>query len=364
MYYDLSNRIGSKHKRKSPFSNSFMFSLPTINERYKRIEKRPIDTSPFKILDAPGLIDDYYLNLLDWNRSTIVIALGDTVYGYNTDSKAVLELFQSDPATNCYISSVKGFNDKIAIGDSSGLISIYDMEQEKVVQKLQYHNSRVTSISFSDRVMSSGDKSGMIYNTDHRVNPSRTHNLGVFEAHTQAICGLKWSPNNDYLASGSNDNSIRIWKPGSPVSRQLVGHESAVRALDWCPWKPCILATGGGSKDKTIKFWDVNDPGSSSIISSISSHNLDSQICTINYLSKYKEIVTGHGFQVNDLKLWKSSNMTLISSFGSHDSRVLHTAVSPDECTIVSLGADESLKFWKIAEAPEQKPKRDSLSLR
>lgn len=362
MHFDLSSLLGNKSKKKSTFSNSYLFSIPTVKERSKRVEQRIIDTTPFRILDAPGLVDDYYLNLLDWEDKIIFIALNNAVYGYNVENKEASEIYSIN---NGYVSCVKSFNNKIAIGDSTGQIHIYDCEMEKIIDKKNYNKGRVSCIDFSDKFMSSGDKMGMIFNADLRVNTGRLNNLTIFEGHTQEVCGLRWNQNYNYLASGSNDDTVRIWKVGSPISRQLVGHESAVKAIAWCPWKNNILCTGGGSKDKTIKFWDIDSFSDNiSHIKPYKSVSVNSQICTINYLSKYKEIVTGHGFQENDLKLWKSSDMKLISSFGSHDSRVLHTAVSPDECTIVSLGADESLKFWKIAEAPEKQIKRDSLSLR
>jgi len=40
---------------------------------------RQVPTAPERILDAPELVDDYYLNLLDWSSSnTVAIALGPT----------------------------------------------------------------------------------------------------------------------------------------------------------------------------------------------------------------------------------------------------------------------------------------------
>lgn len=352
MHFNLSDLFGSKAKRPSSFTNSYLFSIPTMTERSKRVEQRVIESAPYKILDAPGLIDDYYLNLLDWSSNRIVIALGDACYSYNVDTKEVSEIFRASQ-DHAYVSSIKGHENKLAIGDSCGQIYVYDFECGRTVDKRQYHTGRVASISFNDKVMSSGDKSGKICNLD-----ARTNNVMCFEGHTQEVCGLKWSPNSEYLASGSNDNTVRVWRLGSPISRQLKGHESAVKALDWCPWKFNVLCTGGGTKDKTIKTWDADNG------KLIKSTNVSSQVCTINHLKKYKELITGHGFQDNDLKLWKYSDMRLVSSFGSHESRVLHTALSPDECTIVSLGADESVKFWKIADKPNKQFKRDSIGLR
>lgn len=335
---------------KGGFRDAIIFSLPALKERSKRIEERIIDTYPLRILDAPGVSDDFYLNLLDWTDNRISIALGDTVYCYNVDTKEVNEIFSCE---NSYVSAVKGCGDVLAIGDSKGQIHLYDWEKGEIAETRAMHTTRVCSIAFSEKMMSSGEKAGKICNLDLRTN-APTYLMG----HTQEVCGLKWSPNYEYLASGSNDNTVRIWRSGSPISRVLKGHESAVKALDWCPWKTNVLATGGGSKDKSIRFWDV-DSGKT-----VKSVGVNSQVCSLLYCSKYKEIVTGHGFQENDLKLWKASEMRMISQFGSHESRVLHMALSPDQCTLASLGADESLKFWKLAEPVVIERKRDSIRLR
>ena len=42
---------------------------------------RKIAKTPFKVLDAPELQDDFYLNLLDWSsQNTMCVGLGTSVY--------------------------------------------------------------------------------------------------------------------------------------------------------------------------------------------------------------------------------------------------------------------------------------------
>ena len=54
---------------------------------------RKIAPNPFKILDAPGLQDDFYLNLVDWSSQNILaVALESAVYVWNATTSTVSEL--------------------------------------------------------------------------------------------------------------------------------------------------------------------------------------------------------------------------------------------------------------------------------
>ena len=61
---------------------------------------------------------------------------------------------------------------------------------------------------FSLFFFSSGCRSGAIYHHDVRV---ANHHVATLARHTQEVCGLKWSPDGKYLASGGNDNLLMIW---------------------------------------------------------------------------------------------------------------------------------------------------------
>ena len=52
-----------------------------------RRASRKIPKAPFKVLDAPDLQDDYYLNLLDWSSLNVLsVGLGSTVYLWNAST--------------------------------------------------------------------------------------------------------------------------------------------------------------------------------------------------------------------------------------------------------------------------------------
>jgi cell division cycle 20, cofactor of APC complex len=93
----------------------------------------------------------------------------------------------------------------------------------------------------------------------------------TLRGHEQEVCGLKWSPNGQQLASGGNDNLLHIWQQGSdrPLHR-ITAHCAAVKALAWCPFQANLLASGGGTADRTIKFWNTH---TGACLNSIDTHS-------------------------------------------------------------------------------------------
>src|SRR5690242_9641362 len=76
----------------------------------------------------------------------------------------------------------------------------------------------------------------------------------TLRGHSDTIFSVAWSPDGEALASGSNDETIRLWdgKKGLPL-RTFVGHSDSVLSVTWSP-DGRVLASA--SNDKTIHLWD------------------------------------------------------------------------------------------------------------
>ncbi|ERS99688.1 cell division cycle 20, cofactor of APC complex [Sporothrix schenckii 1099-18] len=306
--------------------------------------RRRIATAPERVLDAPGLVDDYYLNLLDWSSGNqVAIGLERNVYVWSADEGSVSCLLETSPDT--YVSSVKWSGDGayVGVGLGSGEVQIWDVAEGTKVRSMFGHDTRVGVMGWNKHLLSTGARSGLVYNHDVRI---AEHKVAELVSHTSEVCGLEWRSDGAQLATGGNDNLVSIWDARSLAVPKFTktNHKAAVKALAWCPWNMNLLATGGGSYDRHIHFWNTTSGAR------VNSIDTGSQVTSLRWSTSYREIVSTSGFPDNSLSIWSYPTLVRNVEIPAHESRVLHSCLSPDGQMLATAAADESLKFWKIFE--------------
>ena len=344
----------------------FLLANYSVNPTFKR----KINLTPERILDAPNLVDDYYLNLLEWGASNILaVALGPEIYLYNGDTSEtslLMSILQDENENmnnsilnNNIITSLSWMNNGIGIGVGlpTGVLEIWDVNKKVKIREIEAHSDRISSLAWNGYVVSTGSKDKLIKNFDVRIQDSE---ISKIRQHKQEVCALRYSLEGDLLASGGNDNTSYIWdirklnnkllnisnlnEVNACLKPLLVNnfHTAAVKAMSWCPWQRHVLATGGGSKDRTIKIFNCDN---NKIIKNV---DTGSQVCSIVWNKKEREIISSHGFNKNQITIWNYQKMKKNCELKGHMSRVLYLTISPDENYICSGSGDETLRFWKI----------------
>ena len=335
--------------------------------------RRKVPSAPDRVLDAPGLVDDYYLNLLDWSSGNqVAIGLERNVYVWSAETGTVSSLLETSPDT--YVSSVKWSGDGayVSVGLGSGEVQIWDVEEQSKLRSMNGHETRIGVMGWNKHILSTGARSGLVFNHDVRV---AQHKVAELVSHTAEVCGLEWRSDGSQLATGGNDNLVTIWDSRSlnAPKFQKTNHKAAVKALSWCPWQNNLLATGGGSYDRHIHFWNTTSGAR------VNSIDTGSQVTSLRWSPHYREIVSSSGFPDNALSIWSYPTLVRNIEIPAHETRVLHSCLSPDgqmlatagkqfACSLMrrifadeSVAADESLKFWKLF---EKKPGAPSISSR
>ncbi|KAK1274511.1 Protein FIZZY-RELATED 1 [Acorus gramineus] len=317
-------------------------------------EFRSLPKGSERVLYAPNLLKDFYLNLIDWGPDNILAtALGNTVYLYDAGKNEVQILTEVDHEDD-YPTSVAWSCDglTLAIGFNNSMIEIWDPKTSRLVRSIEAHSSRVGSLSWKHQILTSGSHDTSIINHDVRAYRAAY----VLKGHSGEVCGLKWSESKGLLASGGNDNLVHVWEENMVSSKWLHRfdeHRAAVKALAWCPFECNTLASGGGTADRCIKIWNAQTGQCNvSIDSEAQSLFMFLQVCGLEWNRHRKEILSGHGYGRNNLCLRKYPSMSKIGELTGHLDRILNLSQSPDGSKVVSLGADETLRIWKVFEPP------------
>jgi cell division cycle protein 20 (cofactor of APC complex) len=287
------------------------------------------------------------------------------MYIWNATNKEISQLFAMDESAEHYVTSVAWIQkgNVLAVGTSKSTIELWDVQKQTCLRQMKStHASRIGSLTWNKHVLSAGSRSGEINHHDVRV---AQHHVGTLRFHDQEVCGLKWSPDGRHLASGANDNLVGVWDASCQSSLDgsaqpvhvLREHTAAVKAIAWCPWQSNVLATGGGTADGHIRVWNIYNG------SILQSADAKSQVSSILWSRNYKELISSHGHQHNQLTLWKYSDMSKVCELTGHTNRVLMMAISPDEETVASIGADETLRLWKCFALDERSKKSNNSTL-
>ncbi|GAM41036.1 CDK inhibitor [Talaromyces pinophilus] len=351
-----SPRAGSSHPTptKTPRSQhgpnlnprSELYSLSPIHYNSQRIlgtprkQPRVVHKVPFKVLDAPDLQDDFYLNLVDWGSTNILgVGLANSVYMWNSQSGQVTRLCELKDDTVTSVSWIQR-GTHIAIGTGKGLVQIWDAESCRRLRTMIGHHNRVGALAWNEHILTSGGRDRLIFHRDVR---SPNQHLRCLTGHKQEVCGLKWNTEDGQLASGGNDNKLIVWdKLNETPLHRFSQHTAAVKAIAWSPHQHNLLASGGGTADRTIKFWNT---ATGQLIREL---DTGSQVCNLGWSKNSDELISTHGYSQNQIVIWKYPRMEQIVSLTGHTFRVLYLAISPDGQTIVTGAGDETLRFWKI----------------
>jgi len=311
---------------------------------------RVISQTPERILDAPDIVDDYYLNLLDWSKDNVLaIALDKTVYLWDASSGNITQLMALDGEAD-HVTALQwvksGSGAHLAVGTNSAAVQLWDVTRQKQLREMRGHQGRVCSLSWNRHLLTSGSRDAQIINHDVRV---AQHLQSTYAGHSQEVCGLAWSHDGATLASGGNDNLLMLWDArtgASAPAHRLTQHQAAVKALAWCPWQANLLVSGAGTADRHLRFWN------SATGACVNSIDTGSQVCAVQWSQHQRELISSHGFSQNQLTVWSYPSLTKVTELFGHSHRVLHMAQSPDGQTVCSVSPDETLRFWKVW-APE-----------
>lgn len=311
-----------------------------LSSNVHRQKTRKISKIPFKVLDAPFLQDDYYLNVVDWScTDNLAVGLANAAYMWGFKTNSIEKIAQFDEYNLLTGLCWDRLSDTLAIGALNGTVQLWDAQKIKCMYQYEDHLERVGALSLFGNMLLSGSRDRTIHLRDIR---QKSKPIFTYANHKQEICGLKWSPDGQYFASGGNDNRLFVYSPKTLFPLMKKNHKAAVKAIAWSEKHYGLLATGSGTADRCLRIWNVQEK------KLVDFKDTGSQICNIMFSKHEEEIITSHGFSNNEINVWKMKGLKKTHTLTGHTSRVLYLAMSPNGEYIVTGAGDETLRFWNL----------------
>lgn len=176
-----------------------------------------------------------------------------------------------------------------------------------------------------------------------KVSDSRTGALRLtIEAHTGSVRGVAVHRDGDWIVSGSDDCTIRVWdtSSGLQLGEPFTGHSDAVT---------CVAVSGNGSRivsgsgDKTVRVWDLQSR--QPICEALAGHT--SVVMSLSVSEDGERVASGSYNGI--VRVWDvSSGIQVSEPLTGHTDRVSSVALSRDGRLLVSGSFDCTLRLWDV----------------
>ena len=280
----------------------------------------------------------------------------DTLTGHN---EAVLSL----DCTRKSVGSDSGI-DLLASGSKDNTVRLWDIsnvpdEKGSCLAVGTGHVSAVTGVAFSasggflvssgaDKLLRVWDVARVLNTRKPRVKSAQaggsTHKtplpaLAAIPAHDKDINAVCISPNDQLVASASQDKTIKLWRmPDLTPVTVLRGHRRGIWSIAFSPVDQAIASASG---DKTIKLWNIKD---GSCLRTFEGHV--ASVLKVQFLSAGTQLLSAGADGL--VKLWNVRTAECIATFDGHEDKIWALALGDKDGDVVaSGGSDGSIAVWK-----------------
>ncbi|BAZ27413.1 hypothetical protein NIES4073_83320 [Kalymmatonema gypsitolerans NIES-4073] len=162
--------------------------------------------------------------------------------------------------------------------------------------------------------------------------------------HTAAVNAIAISPDNQTLASGSNDRTTRLWNLNTGKwLYTLAGQEEAVLSVAISP-DSRILASGGVARK--ISSWHLDTKKFNRTFFYLNPYSHTGFVYSIAFSPDGTILASGSGDKT--IRLWGRYTGEVKRTLNGHSDAVLSVAFSPNGKILASGSADKTVRLWDL----------------
>jgi WD40 repeat protein/transcriptional regulator with XRE-family HTH domain len=224
----------------------------------------------------------------------------------------------------------------LAIGTTEGEIIVRQADHEcRTICGMLGHTGWVQSVVFSPngKIIASGGND----QTVRLWNAETGQEIDILNGHMDRVRFVVFSPNGQLIASGSDDRTIRVWDINSGrCLNTLTGHPGQIRSI---AFSPDGYFVAGGSNEE-IWLWDVETGHHLKTL-----HEQDGWVRTVAFHPAGGILAANAG---NAIKLWDQNSGECLKALNGHQDTIVSIVYSPNGRILASGSRDGTVRLWEV----------------
>eukprot|EP00736_Rhodelphis_marinus_P008356 Rmarinus@m.3959 len=232
----------------------------------------------------------------------------------------------------------------VVSGSRDMKVQIWNTCTMEPVKVLEGHSSVVLTGAYDPKgvmlATSSADDTLRIWDTTTSVQGDLKD-----AGHTHWVTCVAWHPTrSDVLASGSYDNTLRVWDTTCfEVSAVFKGHGGWIFDTSFSP-SGKFVATA--SDDKTVRVWEWEKHRGNSERDETSHVTLDGHAAAVKCVCFVQEFKVAAGSKDGIVRIWDTRTKTVDVTLKGHGDEVTSVSLSPNGETLSTTSFDKSIRLW------------------
>ena len=231
--------------------------------------------------------------------------------------------------------------------------TFFDFSSEKSLIIIDHKDEiRILEFSSNNQWLASGswDNQIILWKILDNEGIKRIEKHKILTEHSSSITSLKFCEDNHYLISGSKDGTVKIWNIDEEKSLITLYHnESKIFSIDIDPKNKYIISAG---EDRTIIIWKIIKDGDKNWVkiekaNIIKSDKGPKENIHVVKIHSHMPIFSTIGDE-NTIYLWDYPSGKLNSKLNGHRKMIYTTDFNPKFPYLISGGREKSIYIWNL----------------